>query len=268
MVAKALDANGAHAIYIIGRRKETLESAVQQAVNGSIRAIVGDVTSKDSLAAVVAQVKEEQGYINALFANSGIIGVDSNSLGLPKDRKPNVAEFAKAMWSASMEDFTQAMHVNVTGMFYTAVAFLELLDAGNAKGNVAQKSQIVVTASLAGLSRIPAAGYAYSASKAAAIHLTKMLATNLVEYKIRANVIAPGLYPSEMTGNQAFMMDKDKRPDQEGAVGKTMVPLERTGGEEDMAGAALYLASRAGGYLDGNIILTDGGRLSIMPANY
>lgn len=172
-IAKALDANGAKAVYIIGRREETLKKAASHAINGTIIPLVGDVTSKESLTSIASQIEKEQGFINVLFANSGIIGVELQKLGLPKDRKPTIKEFTEANWKPSMEDFSQAYHVNVTGVFYTCLAFLQLLDEGNKKGNVEQKSNIIVTSSIAGFSRKVAAGFAYSTSKAGTTHLVK-----------------------------------------------------------------------------------------------
>lgn len=84
------------------------------------------------------------------------------------------------------------MHVNCTGVWYSSLAFLSLLDEGNKRANVPQKSQIVVVSSIAGLSRQPAAGYAYSASKAAVTHLAKNMATSFAGWKIRVNQICPG----------------------------------------------------------------------------
>ncbi|KUJ12340.1 NAD(P)-binding protein [Mollisia scopiformis] len=178
-VAKALDANGAKAVYIVGRREEPLKKAASEAVNGSIIPLPGDVTSKSSLSSIAAQVEKEQGYINVLFANSGIIGIEMKKTSLPQDRKPTVKEFKDAMWEPSIEDFTQSYHVNVSGAFYSALAFLELLDAGNKQGNISQKSNVIITTSIAGYSRIPSTGVSYSASKAGTTHLIKVLATIL-----------------------------------------------------------------------------------------
>jgi len=266
-VAKALDANGAKAVYIVGRREEMLKKAAKEGVNGSIIPIQGDVTSKESLEAVAERVKKEQGFINVLFANSGILGVRTANLDLPKDRKPTVKEFKDAMWAPSIEDFTQAFHVNVSGVFYTSLAFLELLDEGNKRGNVEQKSNIIVTSSIAGFSRAIAAGIAYSASKAGTTHLVKLLSTYFGPYKIRVNAIAPGMFPSEMTdGSAAFAGGKDPRI--EGNLPKEICPLERSGTEEDMAGVALFMMSKGGAYISGNVIVPDGGRLSQLPSVY
>lgn len=262
MIAKALVANNAKAVYILGRRKDKLEDAAAQCANGNIVPLVCDVTSKDSLTEAADRVQKDHGYLNALIANSGIIGPSMRML--PKDRKPSVKEFKDVMWEAPMEDFTNAAHLNCTAVFYTALAFLELLEAGNQKKNVKQKSQIVVTASIAGISRVPAAGFAYSTSKAAALHLVKMLATYFAPYKIRCNSIAPGPYPSEMNPRVEGEIDATE----EGGLPAERVPLERMGSEEDMAGAALFMLSGAGAYINGNTLVTDGGRTGILPGTY
>jgi len=253
------DANGAAAVYIIGRRKENLEAVAQGAKNGKIIPIVGDVTSKESLQAAAARVKGDYGYVNVVVANSGILGPKLSDIGIPTDgRVPTLEEFAESMWIPSMDDFTNTFHVNCTAALYTAMAFLPLLNAGNEKANVTQKSQIIITTSIAAFTRRPAAGYAYSASKAAVTHLAKNLATNLSPYKIRVNTIAPGPYPSDMTSDRAELND----------VPASEIPLQRMGNEQDMAGIALFLCSVAGAYNNGNCVITDGGRLGLFPATY
>jgi len=77
-------------------------------------------------------------------------------------------------------------------VFFSIVAFLELLDAGNRKGNVEQRSQVVATSSIGGYNRLPLAGFAYAASKSGTTFLMKQMATSFVPYNIRSNVIAPG----------------------------------------------------------------------------
>ncbi|EPE36433.1 NAD(P)-binding Rossmann-fold containing protein [Glarea lozoyensis ATCC 20868] len=265
-IAKALDANGAKAVYIIGRRKATLDEAVKQAKNGTIIPIVGDVTSKDSLAAAAAQIEREQGYINILFANSGIIGIQTPSLGLPTDRKATIQELQAAHWKPEIEEFTNPFNVNVSAAFYTTLAFLTLLDAGNAKGNITQKSSVVITSSIAGYTRTQHVGLSYSFSKAAATHMIKTLATLLTPYKIRVNGIAPGMFPSEMTADMKALQGEDPR--EEGAVEKGVIPMERCGREEEIAGTAVYLASKAGAYLSGCVVVPDGGRMGGISNSY
>lgn len=116
--ARALDANGAAAVYIVGRREETLKQAASTCSNGSVKYIVGDVSDKDSLQKMVEQVRKEQGFVNFLFANAGIGG--------PKDAqevrkkaegggKVGVKEFQTALWQADPEEYSKTLHVNVTG---------------------------------------------------------------------------------------------------------------------------------------------------------
>lgn len=276
--ARALDANGAKAVYIVGRREDTLKDAAKTAVNGTIKPIVGDVSDKESISKVVDQIRKEQGYINLLFANAGVSGPkDRSQLSELGTNKPSVKDLQKTLWEPPMDDFTKALHVNCTGVYYTTIAFLDLLDAGNKQGNLAQDSQVIVTSSVAGFSRYLASSFAYSTSKAAVNHLVKMLATLFAQngFKIRANLIAPGLYPSEMTQGKTSKLDaiqqKDSgKPAFEGAhkMEITESPAERTGSEQDIAGIILFLASEAGAYLNGETMITDGGRLSQLPSAY
>ena len=266
-------------MYITGRNEEKLQAAAKTAVNGTIKPIVGDVTDKASLTKIADQVRQEQGYINLLFANAGIVGPKHGAMLKEslKDggSKPTVAEFQKIMFEPPIDDFTFASHVNCSAVFYTAIAFLDLLDAGNKQRNVAQDSQIIVTSSIAGFMRHLSAGFAYNSSKAATTHLVKMLSTYFAQagFRIRANVIAPGIYPSEMT-EQTTRSLQSFEGGREGAfkgahvVGAEVSPSERTGSEEDFAGTILYLASRAGAYINGETLVTDGGRLSQLPAVY
>lgn len=181
--ARALDANGAKAVYIVGRREGTLKEAAATGVNGRIIPVVGDVSDKSSLATIANKVRKEQGFVNLLFANAGVSGVRARDY-VPKiaaGEKPTIKEFQEGLWKPGVDEFSNAYHVNCSGVFYTALAFLDLLDAGNKKRNVPQDSQILVTSSVAGFSRYLASSFAYSTSKAAVNHLVKMLATNFAQ---------------------------------------------------------------------------------------
>ncbi|KAI0152866.1 NAD(P)-binding protein [Xylariaceae sp. FL1272] len=257
MVAQALEANGA-IVYIIGRRKESLENAAATAKHSNIRPIVGDVTSKSSLAAAASSIGSESGYIDLPIANSG---TDGPSLkGLAKDADLSTFQNYLASWDT--DAFNNTYAVNVTGVFNSVVAFLALLDAGNKReGRGKQSSQVIATSSIGAFNRVPLAGYAYGSSKTAVVHMMKQFATSLVPYGIRSNVIAPGFYPSEMT------VDIMQQGTQAGWP-KSMVPEQRAGDAEDMAGTVLFLASKAGAYINGNVLVTDGGRLGVVPSAY
>ncbi|KAI0381317.1 NAD(P)-binding protein [Hypomontagnella monticulosa] len=254
MMAQALETNGA-IVYIVGRRKEAVEKAATTAKHGNIRPLQGDVTSKADLERIVTEIKTAVGYVNVVIANSGTLGPTVHAM--PPD--PSISDFRNFLLSWDTDTFTNTYAVNDTGVFNTVAAFLELLDEGNKRGNLKQKSQVIATASVGAFNRNPVAGYAYASSKAGVIHMMKQFATGLVPYSIRSNIIAPGFYPSEMT---ATFADKDR------VWPKTVIPEQRWGDSEDVAGAILFLVSRAGAYINGNVLVTDGGRLGVIPSAY
>ena len=218
-----------------------------------------------------------RGFINLLFANAGVSGPKDRQNLNDKGDKPSIKDFQQALWSPETEEYTKALHVNCTAVYYTTLAFLGLLDAGNKKRNVPQDSQVIVTSSIAGFSRHLASSFAYSTSKAAVNHLVKMMSTCFAQngFHIRCNLIAPGLYPSEMTQGQTSQMPKFGDVEGHGgafagarAMPSDRSPAERTGSEQDIAGIILFMASQAGAYLNGETMLTDGGRLAQLPAVY
>ena len=263
VAAHTLVQNGAKAVYILGRREDSLQRTKEQSPNPDvIHTIKCDVTSKDDLQAAAQRIKDQSGYCDVLFANSGVISGATK----PIEQGLDIKSLQERLWAPDFDDFSNTFRVNIAGAYFSIVAFLELLDEGNKRNVVPQKSQVVLTSSVAGYSRQPAAGFSYGTSKAAVTQLVKQLATTFAPYKIRVNGIAPGFYPSEMTQNMAMMKEADARV--EGNVSSSLVPLQRVGTEQDFAGVVLFLASFAGGYIDGNIIITDGGRISQLPNSY
>jgi NAD(P)-dependent dehydrogenase (short-subunit alcohol dehydrogenase family) len=232
-------------------------------------ALQGDVTSKADLQRIADEVKARSGYVNVLIANAGISGPPSN--GTKPDA--SIRDIQSYLWQPSFEDMLSVYGANVLGVYFTTVAFLELLHLGNQASNVVQRSQVIATSSISGFNRNIPHGFAYSSSKAAVTHLMKQMATFLAPQGIRSNVLAPGskfekeadyagvvltvvqVYPSEMTAAKASYETHE-------------IPERRIGDEDDIAGAILFLASRAGLYCNGNVLVTDGGRLSVDPATY
>ncbi|KAI5240527.1 NAD(P)-binding protein [Aureobasidium subglaciale] len=267
MMTKALAANGAKKIYIIDRRKDKLEEAASH--NPSvIIPVVGDVTSKNIRKSTASCVETEAGCINLLVCNSGAMGP---SAGI-NDRDASIAERAAAAMNQFWDDITSTLSINVTAVFFTAYVFLELLDKGN-KNAVAHKtkSQILVTASIASFNKQPDRPMAYKASKAAVLHIVKSLSTPDVspspQSRIRIKLTwMIKVFPSKLASS--LIPHAEMRPREEGSFDKSYIPAERTGDEEDMAGTILFIVSRAGAYLNGNVLLIDGGRLNIMPNSY
>jgi 2-deoxy-D-gluconate 3-dehydrogenase len=140
----------------------------------------------------------------------------------------------------------KVMNLNVKSPFFLTQALHGVLKAG---ASDAQPAKVINIASIDGIRLNPLETYSYHASKAALIYLTRRMAAKLVADRIVVTAIAPGPFASEM--NRAAR-------DQADAVAAS-TPLRRIGRDEDMAGAAIYLASRAGDYVVGETIAVDGG---------
>ncbi len=130
MIAKALALNGAHKVYIVGRREGNLQTAAKESPHGNIIPVVGDVTSKSDLAKITKQIQQEVGYVNVLIANSGISGPQVPSV----TKETPIEEFQKGLWDLDFQEYTQTFAVNCSGVFFSIAAFLGLLDAGNKRG--------------------------------------------------------------------------------------------------------------------------------------
>ncbi|KAI1805838.1 NAD(P)-binding protein [Daldinia bambusicola] len=193
MMAKTLVRAGASKVYLLGRRQDILDSAATQ--EKGLVPITCDVTSKDSLQTAVDTITSDVGYVNLLVANAGILGPTkkfNHSLSIHELRKEMFEE-------ASTDGFTNTLNVNVTGAYFTMLAFLELLDAGNknalrggfgapehpGSSVVSIQSQVIFTSSVGAYSRDSLSPPAYSGSKAALSHLAKHASTNLSKYEIR-----------------------------------------------------------------------------------
>ncbi|PNP37393.1 hypothetical protein TGAMA5MH_10692 [Trichoderma gamsii] len=261
MMARALAKNGAAKVYIGGRRLEVLEEAAAS-LGPNVVPVKCDVTSKESLQQAVDFIKQDTGYLNVLVCNSGIGG--PNTIQIQDDT--SIEEWADSNWNISFEDYTNTFAVNTSAVWYTAIAFLKLLDAGNKKGNLEQSSQIIVTSSIASFNKAAPGGWAYGQSKAAATHIAKHLSTALPRWNIRTNCIAPGLFPSEMAA--PIVNSFNEKSDTPGKVPAQFIPLQRMGNDQDMAGTILYLISRSGAYCNGLVIVIDGGRLLRFPSLY
>ncbi|KZT28762.1 NAD-binding protein [Neolentinus lepideus HHB14362 ss-1] len=261
MIATALENNGA-TVYIVGRRLHVLESTAKESNKfEKMYPLQGDVTSKASLLSIVETLKAKHGYINLLVNNSGISFHDTKPpIIRPGSTKEDIKDLQSRFWnSGTPESWAKTFEVNCTAPYFCTVAFLELLDAGNRRGGAGGvTSQVIAVSSVAGFRRdSDNFSVSYSMSKAAVTHLGKLLANVLKDHKIRSNVIAPGFYHSEMTAEIAS----------EDLVMK-YIPLQRPGKIADMGGLALFLASRAGAYVNGTVHISDGGRLGLFSSTY
>ena len=158
-------------------------------------------------------------------------------------------------WGESLEQhqekgFDKVMDLNVKALFYVTVACLPLLRAAATKEDPAR---VINIGSIAGIRFQIVPTYSYDISKAAVHHLTKKLAAELSSDFITVNAIAPGLFPSKMSDQLLTYTSKE--------VIEANIPLRKVGEEEDLAGAALYLSSKAGRWVTGIVLPVDGGAL-------
>ncbi len=188
-----------------------------------------DAGSEADVEAVVARVVADHGGLDIFFANAGMSG------GLA------------GIFEQSAEDWQQILQVNLIGPFlaikYAAPVIKE-------RGGGA----IICTASVAGL-RAGAGGPAYSASKAGVISLVKIAATQLTGANIRVNAICPGLIETGMTRE---LYDHARASGKESRIGQ-LNPLNRGGEPDEIAAAALFLASDESRYVNGHALVVDGG---------
>ncbi|PYH95692.1 NAD(P)-binding protein [Aspergillus ellipticus CBS 707.79] len=261
MMTRALIHSGASKIYILGRRLPPLQAAATQ-LGPRVIPIQCDVTSPTSLQSAAQTIASETGYINLLICNSGISGPQV----APVTPSTGLDDWVAANLGHPYNDYVNTLSTNTAAVWYTTMHFLGLLDSGNKRGNLQQSAQVIVVGSIAAFNKLAPGGWAYGQSKAAVVHAVKQLGSVLPNWGIRANCIAPGLFPSEMTA--PTLLNPDLLGGSADTLPKEMVPLERPGNEDDMMGTVLYLASRAGGYTNGAVIVVDGGRLGRFPSTF
>jgi len=193
------------------------------------------------------------------LAAPGSAGQLVDVIGEREDRLHILVNNAGATWGAPLADypldaFDKLFNINVKALFELSVRSLPLLRAAASPQDPAR---VINIGSIDGL-RVPAMEtYAYSTTKAGVHMLTRHLAGQLAAESITVNAIAPGPFDSKM---MAFALDD---PQTRAAI-SARVPLGRVGEPDDMAGTALFLASRAGRYLTGAVIPVDGGLSTVL----
>ena len=228
MIAQGFVEAGAK-VYISSRKKEVCDEVAEElSRSGECISAPADLSTEDGAIQLASQVSQSEERLDILINNAGA------AWGAP------IAEYPDA-------GFDKVMNLNVKGIFHVTKHFLPLLEAAGTEDDPAR---VINIGSIDGI-RVPILeNYAYSASKAGVHMLTRHLAHHLVDKHITVNAIAPGPFPSKMT---KFMFDMGED------VVASQVPLKRAGRPDDMAGAAIYLSSRAGSYLTGAVIPVDGG---------
>lgn len=243
MAAQGFIQNGARVI-IASRKQKDLETATAR-LNalgpGKCEYIVADLKDKAGCDALVAEVKKRTDRLTVLINNSG------------------------ATWGGDYFDFPESgwdklMALNVKAIFYVTVGLHHQLTKG---ATADEPSRVINIASMAGISTAdstadedgglspPGTGvFSYGPSKAACIHLSKQLASKLMPQHVTVNCIAPGVFPSRMSSFGLRESTKTLLDNQ---------PSGRVGKPEDFAGLVLFVASKGGAHITGNVFEIDGG---------
>jgi NAD(P)-dependent dehydrogenase (short-subunit alcohol dehydrogenase family) len=230
MIAAGFLAQGAARVYITARKAVPCEAAAKELTaqyDGECIALPIDISNLAGIDMLAAEFKKREPKLDILVNNAG------------------------AAWGADFDEFPESgwdkvVNLNLkTPFFLTKALALPLRAAASA----AKPAKVINIASIDGIFVNPMETYSYAASKAGLIHLTRRMAAKLISDHIVVTAIAPGPFQSDM--NRAARDNADEVA--------TRVPSGRIGSDEDMAGAAIFLASRAGDYVVGATLPVDGG---------
>ena len=226
MIAEGFLRAGAR-VYISARKADAcVATADELSVIGPCVSLPADVSTQGGVQQLVAAYQQHEKSLDILVNNAG------------------------AAWGAPYEEFPESgwdkvVDLNLKAPFFLTQALTPLLK----KAATDHLAKVIHIASIDGVSVNPQETYSYAASKAGLIHLTRRMALKLAPERIAVSAIAPGAFASTM--------NKDARD--HGDEVAQRIPLGRIGTPEDMAGAAIFLASRAGDYVVGSTLIVDGG---------
>jgi len=228
MIAEGYIAAGVK-LYISARKAVQCDATAAELrdMGGDVTSLPIDVSTVAGCKGLAAEIAKRETKLDILINNAG------------------------AAWMAPIDEFPESgwdkvVDLNMKSPFFLTQALLPLLRAAATKNRPAK---VINVASIDGLSVNMQETYPYAASKAGLIHLTRRMALRLTEDNIICSAIAPGPFPSDM--------NTIARDQAEAVAART--PSGRVGIAEDMAGAAIFLASKAGDYVVGDVIVVDGG---------
>jgi len=226
--ARVLAAEGARVV-VCARRKDRLDALVDEirAAGGEALAAAMDVTEAGSVAAAFETAEQKFGVVEILVNNAGI-----SRGGLLKD--------------LSEEDWDAVLDTNLKSVWRVAREAAGRMHAGSVAGSIINISSLLAFGASKRLG-------SYMAAKAGVIQLTKAMALEWADSGVRVNALAPGYFPTEMTGN-FFTTPK-------GQAMMERIPLKRVGDPAELCGPLLLLASDASSYMTGSVITVDGGHL-------
>ena len=226
MFVEGFVAAGCERVYITARKAQVVEETAAE-FGDRVIGLPGDISRIEGIEELAAEIGRRESRLDILVNNAGVAWGNT------------FEEFPEIGWN-------KVMDLNVKTPFFLTQKLHPLLKAAASPGRPAK---VINVSSIDGMRPNPWDTYSYQASKAALIHLTKRMAARLIADNIVVSGIAPGAFPSEMNKAAA-------RNPEGSAKG---IPARRIGVAEDMAGGAIYLASRAGDYVVGTTIPIDGG---------
>lgn len=222
---------GAKRVYITARKAEACEAAAKALSEfGECIALPADVATNEGMASLVKALHEREDHIDVLVNNAGTGWAGE------------FGQFPEKGWD-------KVMDINAKSPFFLTQALLPLLKKNASAGSF---SSVINIGSIAGIVGNGLDNYTYAISKTAVHQLTRVLAKELAESHIRVNAIAPGRFYSKMT---EFLSSNQEEFEKECEI----IPMHRWGEPSDIAGVAIMLASKAGGFITGQIIPVDGG---------
>ncbi len=227
--AKRFVKEGAY-VFITGRRQAELDKAMAE-IGNNVTTIKGDVSNFGDLDKLYAEIAAKKGKIDILFANAGFV-----------ERLP--------MAAVTLEHFDKTFNINARGVFFTVQKALPYLNDG---------ASIILTGSGVWVKGIPAYG-TYAATKAALRSFVRTWTTELKDRKIRVNIISPGAVETPIIDGQ---FDSKEAADEARQYFSSITPLGRLGRPEEIAAAALFLASDESSYIAGIDLPIDGGSTAV-----
>jgi NAD(P)-dependent dehydrogenase (short-subunit alcohol dehydrogenase family) len=237
MIAAGFLANGAR-VYISSRKAAACDATaarLSEEYGGACVSLPADISGLDGVDSLVAQITPLEPRLDVLVNNAG------------------------ASWGATIDEFPEigwdkVMDTNVKGVFFLTQRLLPLLEAA---ATAADPARVINVGSVDGIKTPTFDNWSYGPSKAALHFLTRQLAAGLVKRNVLVNAIAPGPFPTWMLSTGIGTGGDVEGTDWE-ALGR-VVPRGRVGTPEDIAGLAIFLASRAGAFTVGEVISCDGG---------
>jgi NAD(P)-dependent dehydrogenase (short-subunit alcohol dehydrogenase family) len=237
MIAAGFLANGAK-VYISSRKAEVCDATavrLGETSGGTCVSIPADLATADGVASLAAAITAREDRLDVLVNNAGV------SWGAP------LGEFPEFGWD-------KVMDTNVKGVFFLTQALLPLLEAAAAPGSPAR---IINIGSIDGIRTSIFDNFSYGPSKAAVHALTRQLAAALARRNILVNAVAPGPFPTWMLSTGVGGRGNVETTDWDAVIESN--PRGRIGTPADIAGTVLFLASRAGEFIVGQVIVCDGG---------